>query len=178
VRARDVVRILPEVIQRTHTRGAPLAALAETMASLLDPADQRLKRLADYFDPYRAPDPMVPYLASWVDLGWLPVREEATGDGLSIERLRVLVAEAPRLAASRGTAAGLRRFLEIALNESVVEVRDGDPARPFHLVIELPKSARAQRRLADLIVRHEKPVHLTHEVLIDEDSPSTEGGMS
>ena len=76
--------------------------------------------------------------------------------------------EAPRLAASRGTGAGLRRMLEVALDETAIAVRDGDPALPFHVVVELPKSAQAQRRLAELIVRFEKPAHLTHEVRIAE----------
>ena len=166
MQARDVARLFPEIIGRTQAAGTPLWALVTTMAALLDPADQRLKRLDAWFDPYGAPDAMVPYLAAWVDLGWLPVRAEAGGEGLSVERMRALLAEAPRLAASRGTTAGLRRILEVALGETGIGVKDGDPALPFHVVVELPKSAEAQRRLAELIVRFEKPAHLTHEVRI------------
>src|SRR5260221_5890322 len=160
--ARDVARLLPEISGRTHAEGTPLAAVVTTMAALLDPADQRLKRLHAWFDPYGAPDVMVPYLAAWVDLGWLPVRTEEGGEGVSIERMRALLAEAPRLAASRGTTAGLRRILEVALGEAGIGVRDRGPARPVHVVVDLPNSAEAQRRLAELIVRFEKPAHLTH----------------
>ena len=162
----ELRRLFPEIIGRTYGANTPLAAMLETMITLLDPADRRLKHLDAYFDPYRAPDGMVPYLAAWVDLGWLPVRTEATGEGLSTERLRAVVAEAPHLAAMRGTRAGLQRFLALALNAPDIRVTDTDPAYPFHVVIELPRAVEAERRLAELIVRYEKPVHLTHELRI------------
>lgn len=164
--AADLLRLFPEVIGRTHGANTPLAAVLDTMAALLDPADRRLKQLDAYFDPYRAPDQMIPYLAAWVDLGWLPLRTEVGGEGLSTERLRALVAEAPRLAAKRGTRTGLQRFLAIALDAPDIRVMDTDPARPFHILVELPGSAAAERRLAELIVRYEKPAHLTHEVRV------------
>lgn len=165
MRGPEVARLLPEILGRTHGAGSPLAAVFETMVSLLDPADRRLKQLDAWFDPYRAPDPMVPYLAAWVDLGWLPVRAETGGEGLSTERLRALIANAPHLAATRGTATGLQRFLAIALDQADVRVLEPSD-RPFHVVVELPQGAEAARRLADLIVRFEKPVHLTHEVRV------------
>lgn len=164
--AADLVRLFPEIMQRTYGTRTPLAAVLQTMATLLDPADRRLKQLDAWFDPYRAPNDLVPYLAAWVDLGWLPVRTEEGGEGLSTERLRALIAEAPRLAAKRGTQSGLQRFLAIALDTPEIRVRDTDPVRPFHLVVELPAAAEAERRLAELIVRYEKPVHLTHEVRV------------
>jgi phage tail-like protein len=166
MRGRDIVRLLPEILGRSHADGTPLGALTEAMAELLTPADRRVTGLDAYFDPYRAPDSMVPYLAAWVDLGWLPVRAEEGGEGLSVDRLRALVSEAPYLAATRGTGAGLRRFLEVALEESDIGVIDDDPARPFHVRVALPKRAEPQLRLAELIVRFEKPVHLTHDVRI------------
>jgi phage tail-like protein len=166
MQAAELLRLFPEIIGRTHAAGTPLAAVLETMATLLDPVDRRLKQLDAYFDPYRAHDEMVPYLAAWVDLGWLPIRAEVSGEGLSTERLRALVAEAPHLAAMRGTLTGLQRFLALALDAPDIRVTDADPAQPFHVRIELPKTAESQRRLADLIVRYEKPVHLTHEVVI------------
>lgn len=166
MQAAELLRLFPEVIQRTYGTGTPLAAVLQTMAALLDPADRRLKQLDAYFDPYRAPDDMVPYLAAWVDLGWLPLRTEVGGEGLSAERLRALIAVAPRLAAQRGTQGGLQRFLAVALDTPEIRVRDTDAARPFHVVVELPAAAEAERRLAELIVRNEKPVHLTHEVRV------------
>lgn len=166
MQAAELLRLLPEVIQRTHGDRTPLAGVLKAMASLLDPADRRLKQLDAYFDPYRASDAMIPYLAAWVDLGWLPVRSETSSEGLTIERLRALIAEAPGLAAKRGTQTGLQRFLAIALGTPEIRVRDTEPEHPFHVVVELPAGAEAQRRLAELIVRYEKPVHLTHEIRI------------
>ena len=168
MRADDVLRLFPEIIGRTGSAGTPFAALTEAMAHLLEPADRRLTGLDAWFDPYRAPDPLVPYLAAWVDLGWLPLRADAGGEGLTVERLRSLVAEAPRLAKWRGTSRGLRRFLEVALGEEAIGVVDDDPARPFHLVVEVPKRVEAERRLIELIVQAEKPVHLTHEVRVQQ----------
>jgi phage tail-like protein len=164
MRGPEVARILPEIVGRTLGVGTPLAAIFETMVSLLDPADRRLEQLDAWFDPYRAPDPMLPYLGAWVDLAWLPVRAEIGGEGLMTERLRALIAQAPQLAATRGTGAGLQRFLAIALDQPDVKVMDTDVGRPFHIAVELPKAAEADRRLADLIVRFEKPAHLTHEI--------------
>lgn len=168
MRGPELVRLMPEIVARTYGTGGetPLAAVFETMARLLDPADQRLKELDAWFDPYRAPDAMLPYLAAWVDLAWLPTRAEAEGEGLTTERLRALVAQAPELAAARGTGAGLQRFLAIALNQPDIRVVDTDPDKPFHVVVELPKAAEGERRLAEVIVRNEKPVHLTHEVRV------------
>ena len=166
MQARDVQRLFPEIIERTHGEGSPLAALTDAMASLLTPADRRLTALDAWFDPYRAPDPMVPYLAAWVDLGWLPMQADAGGEGVPVDRLRALVAQAPALAAKRGTREGLLGFLAIALGVEGIGLVDDDPAKPFHLLVSLPKGAESHKRVADLIVRFEKPVHLTHEVRI------------
>lgn len=166
MRGYEVARLLPEIVGRTYGAGTPLGAVFEAMVTLLDPADRRLKQLDAWFDPYRAPDAMVPYLAAWVDLAWLPVRAESGGEGLTTERLRALIAHAPGLAATRGTGAGLQRFLAIALDHPDVHVADADSGHPFHIVVELPKAVEAERRLADLIVRFEKPIHLTHEVRV------------
>ena len=54
----------------------------------------------------------------------------------------------------------------MALDEESIGVVDDDPARPFHVVVELPKRVESQRRLAELIVQSEKPVHLTRELRI------------
>jgi hypothetical protein len=88
MQAAELLRLFPEVIQRTHGDRTPLAGVLKAMASLPDPADRRLKQLDAYFDPYRAPDAMIPYLAAWVDLAGFPVRKRDEQRGLTIERLR------------------------------------------------------------------------------------------
>jgi phage tail-like protein len=165
---RQVVRFLPDIIGRTMTEGSPLHALAEAMVALLDPVDRRLLRLDHYFDPFRAPSAMLPYLATWVDLDWLGDVGPAGGEGIPPERLRRLIAVAHRLARRRGTPVALETVLRVATGVESVRVkeasRDATVTKPFHLVIELPRSAQTQRRLVEAIVRAEKPIHLTHEL--------------
>jgi phage tail-like protein len=143
------------------------------MVSLMDPVDLRLTHLDRYFDPFQAPTSMLPYLATWVDLGWLAMREADDAEAIPPERFRRLIAMAPFFAKRRGTAAGLETMLWVATGVPSVQVLDsmGDPrvTRPFHLVVHLPRGAASSRPLVELIVRYEKPAHLTHEIaLVDE----------
>jgi phage tail-like protein len=168
-----VLRFLPDVIRRTISPHSPLDALCEAMVAMLDPVDRRLSQLDHYFDPFRAPTTMLPYLATWVDLGWLAMREGPDGDGIPAGRLRQLIAMAPLFAKRRGTAAGLEAMLRVATGVPAVRVLDSTSGptvtRPFHLVVQLPHAAASSRPLAELIVRYEKPAHLTHEIaLVDE----------
>lgn len=165
---RDVLRFLPEVFRGTIWPKSPLEGVIESMVTLLDPVDRRMSALDQYFDPFRAPTAMLPYLASWVDLGWLAVLERADGDGIPPDRLRRLIALAPFFAKHRGTAIGLETMLRTATGHQGITVADGvtDPSirRPFHLVVRIPAEARSQSRLVERIVRSEKPIHLTHAV--------------
>jgi phage tail-like protein len=171
----DLHRLLPEIIRRTAQDRTPLDALLRTMAALPVRDEKILGQLDAYFDAYRAPDRFVPFLAAWVDLGWLPVHElePATGGvhgAVEVHRLRDLIAVAPRLAQLRGTGAGLALFLATATGVAGIRVHDSgsDAAvqRPFHLRVEVPSAAARQRALIDLIVRMEKPAHVTYEVVM------------
>lgn len=163
-----VLRFLPDIIGRTVADHSPIDGLSQAMVTLLDPVDQRLLGLDRYFDPFRAPTSVLPYLATWVDLGWLAGSGQ-TGEGLPPERLRRLLALAPWFAKRRGTAEALETMLRVATDAGSVRVADAtrDPTitRPFHLVVELPAAALPERRLVELIVRFEKPIHLTHEIV-------------
>ncbi len=167
-----VLRFLPEIFRRTMSPRSPLEAFIEAMVSLLNPVDLRLIHLHHYFDPFQAPTSMLPYLATWVDMGWLTLREGGEGEGVTPERFRRLIGMAPFFAKHRGTKAGLETMLRVALGVSSIRVLDsiGDPrvTRSFHLVVQLPKSAAASRPLVELIVRYEKPAHLTHEIALVE----------
>jgi phage tail-like protein len=168
-----VVRFLPDIIRRTISAGSPIEALVDAMVWTLDPVDLRLSGLDRYFDPFRAPTTMLPYLATWVDLGWLAVRDSAEGNGIPPDRFRRLIAMAPFFAKRRGTTDGLETMLRVATGVPTIRVLDspGDTSvkAPFHLLVQLPRSAASSRRLVELIVRYEKPAHLTHEIaLLDE----------
>lgn len=175
MQATELLRLLPEIIRRTAQRGTPLDALLQTMAALPIRDEQILGQLDAYFDAYRAPDRFVPFLAAWVDLGWLPVRdlEPATGGvhgAVDVDRLRDLIAAAPRLAQLRGTAAGLALFLSTATGVSDIRILDSGRGtavqRPFHLRVEVPAAAAPQRALIELITRTEKPAHVTCEIVL------------
>src|SRR4051812_38010366 len=95
---REIERLLPGVIQRTLSESPLLVGFLEGMGALHAPSEAVLETLAANFDPRRAPDAFVPFLARWVDLS-LPV---STGQG----RMRELIASAVELSQWRGTARG------------------------------------------------------------------------
>lgn len=161
MRSSEIQRLLPGVIQRTLEPGRPLAALLEVMEALHAPSEAVLAELEALFHPYRTPDAFVPFLASWVDVN-LPV---TTGQG----RLRELVAAAGELSRWRGTARGLRQFLQTATGErdftldERVPGPDGRP-RPFHVRITAPASQASHRALLERIIEREKPAYVTYEL--------------
>ena len=169
-----IERLLPAVVQRTVFPGTPLAAVLSTMEALHARPEAALDDMAATFDPYRAPDRFVPFLARWVDLDRLVVYDPAgestipSGHG----HLRNLVAVAAELSRWRGTARGLVRMMEVAtgLTGFVVDERttwpDGRP-RPYHLRVHAPAEASAYRPLVEHLVRSEKPAYVTAEVVFE-----------
>jgi phage tail-like protein len=147
------------------------------MEDMHAPVEGVLANVDVVFDPYRAPERFLPFLARWVALDGL--LDPSAGDGSApvwpsgAGRLRELIANAVELARWRGTAAGLVRFLEIATGVSGFEVveqpagPDGRP-RPFHLLVHAPSAARTVELLVRRIVEQEKPVYVTHEVVFAE----------
>src|SRR5690606_12309810 len=120
----EIAALLPEVFRRTLVRGGLLDGLLDVMHGLHEPSERVLRELPAYFDPYRTPDAFVPYLATWLDLDRFlgaPSDPFPAGSG----RLRELVANAARLSALRGTAAGLALFLEVATGLTGFAVREG-----------------------------------------------------
>lgn len=169
--------MLPGVYQRTLKRGEPLDALLGVMESLHAPAEAALERLDAAFDPRRTEDRFVPFLAGWVDLDRLfesaeggqnsPAGARLLSGGLG--RLRELIAAAAFLSQWRGTAIGLRRFLETATGEHgfmIDETIPGESGRPipFHMRITAPAAAERQRPLIQWIIESEKPAYVTCEL--------------
>jgi phage tail-like protein len=172
----EIERLLPRVFRRTLRPGGPLFALLEVMEAMHEPSEAALRQLDAALDPRRAPDAFVPFLARWLDLDRLFERRPAargpraaapltTGLG----RLRELVAAAARLSQWRGTARGLREFLETATGTPGFEIdeqvsqADGRP-RPFHVRIRAPASTAAHRALIERIIEQEKPAAVTFEL--------------
>ncbi|MDQ5824439.1 MAG: phage tail protein [Chloroflexota bacterium] len=176
----EIERLLPAVIGRTAREGNPLHTLLAVMEMLHDPSERVLDDLDSYFDPLRAPDAFIPYLAGWVDLDRLLVanpaelREKApppfpTGVG----RLRELVAAAAFLAKWRGTATGLLRSLEIATGIQGFSVVENPPgpalqAQPFHIRVHMPTEAAAYEILIRRIIEMEKPAYVTYDLHVEQ----------
>ena len=171
MRREEIASRLPEVFERTADNpGKPLSALLEVMASMHEPSEAALEQLDRYFDPRRAPEAFVPFLAWWVDLGWLlfedpdvdaPLRDYPGGLG----RLREVTATAAAMAKWRGTKMGLIALLEAATGVQGFTVdedlRDaGGRPLPFRIKVHAPEAARPLADLIRRIAEHEKPAHV------------------
>jgi phage tail-like protein len=169
----EIAHLLPGIFQRTQRPGSPLYALLTVMETLHAPSEQVLAHLDSYFDPYRAPDNFVPFLAGWVDLEQLLI--ESPGERAmtaaaplpsGMGRLRDLVSTAAYLSKWRGTGKGLLRFLETATGVKGFAIEEQVPdgngqARPFHIRIWAPKETAPYRAMLEKIVEIEKPAYVT-----------------
>lgn len=173
MKADEIARLLPWVFQRTNQAGNPLSAILGVIEGLQEPSEEILANVDTYFDPYRAPDRFVPYLAGWVGLDHLldagsndggPVF--ATGNG----RLRELIAANAHLSRWRGTHQGLLQFLEVATGVEGFAIEENPPdadnrPQPFHLRIQIPETADRYQSLIVRIVESEKPAYVTYELI-------------
>ena len=102
-------------------RALPVMGLLEGLELVLDPVVVMLDNLAWHLRPTSAPDDMVDFLT---ELTGAPV-----DDTLLPPARRRLVAATPRIAASRGTRAGLQLALACALPKLEPRVRDNGETR-------------------------------------------------
>lgn len=168
----EIQERLPEVFERTaDAPGNPLGTLLELMERMHAPSEAALERLDRYFDARRAPDSFVPFLAWWVDMGWL-MFEDPTAQGAPLRPyppglgcLREVTATAAGLAKWRGTMRGLVGLLEAATGTSGFRVEedvrgaDGRPL-PFRIRVHAPAGAQRHVELIRRIAEHEKPAHV------------------
>lgn len=173
MRRAETELLLPAVLQRTVTPGNPIAVLLEVMEALHAPSEDVLAGLAGFFDPYRAPDDFLPYLARWLDLEWLMASDpghELPSDFVALAsgtgRLRALVATAVELSRARGTARGLVRFLTTATGVEGFAVEE---QVPFHVLVRVPAAARPYTALVRRIVEAQKPAYVTYELRESDD---------
>ncbi len=178
MRASRIERLLPEVFQRCVRAGTPLSALLSAMESLHAPAEHTLSDVDSYFSAYRSPERFLSVLARWLDLDEItepkhfnlqPDEWAPTPSLVEPGNLRELIASAAHFSQWRGTAYGLKRFLETAVGhpgfdiEEQVTGHDGLP-RPYHVKVLAPKAAERQRALIERIVELEKPAYVTFEL--------------
>jgi len=186
----EIERLLPVVYQRCINPASPMYALLDVMEGLHEPAEQVLERIDSYFDPNTAPESFVRYLAEWVDLSRY-LGEEFSGESditrtfaasvdperlpnlaASIEpgRLRILIGLAAELSQWRGTARGLKLFLETATGVSGFNIEesinhDGGSLRVFHFRVVAPKAAARHQGLITKIINGEKPAYVSYELV-------------
>ena len=162
---------LPQVIASGADSG-PLASLLAAADGMHQPVGDVLDHLELWFHTVSAPDPMVCYLASWVDLDWLTLPESPTRARSTLPAgtapLRDLLAESADLAARRGTVGGILRFLEVATGRTGFGVED---AGGFHLRVTVPGDAGDLLETVARIVAATKPAHVTAEVLLADAPP-------
>ncbi len=175
----EIERLLPRVYQDVVRPATPLWALLQVMQSLHEPAEEILAQVETTFSPYRMPERFVPYVARWLDLDrFFPATKRAesgtepgtdmisSGNG----QLRELIAAAAYLSQWRGTAQGLRLFLEIATGsagfelDEQVKAEDGAP-RPYHIGVSAPLACVRHRALIERIIELEKPAYVTYELV-------------
>ncbi len=178
----EIAQLLPGVFQRTLRPDNPLSALLALMEQLHEPDEFVLAYLDEFFQPYRAPNAFVAFLAGWVDLERLLVQspeERArtqtqplpSGTG----RLRELVAAAAYLSKWRGTAKGLLRFLETAtgahgfqIDENVLDAEA--QSRAYHIRIHAPAETQVYAVMLRRIIEFEKPAYVTYDLVFDQSS--------
>jgi phage tail-like protein len=182
MKSTDIRRMLPEVFQRTLGTGTSLDSILEVMEGLQAPSEDVLAGLDRFFDPRRAPDPFIPFLARWVDLERLllrpaehyyPSSSQETPLQSGLGRLRELVAFAAFLSMWRGTAKGIVRFLEIATGAGGFVVQEHIEGRPFHVRFTGPHEAERFEAMIARIIDMEKPAYVTYELAF---SPAPAGG--
>jgi phage tail-like protein len=165
--------LLPAVFQGAAEGGTPLNAILDVMETMHAPTEALLDHIEIFFDPYRAPDVFVPYLASWVDLTGIldPPRARDTSGIYSLStgigRLREVTAAAITLSKWRGTRKGLLLYLETAtgLNGFTIDeaaVGSDGKVIPFHLRITAPAGGVEHRTLIKRIIDMEKPAYVTY----------------
>jgi phage tail-like protein len=174
----EIERLLPVVFQRTVRPGNPLWALLDLMEALHQPFERAIENIDTVFNPYTAPDRFVRFLADWVDLGryltattagFLDRGGSSRPISIDLGRLRELIAGAVRLSQWRGTAKGLRLFLETATGIGGFELEeklagpDGS-SQVFHFRVRAPKAAAPYRELIHGIINGEKPAYVTYEL--------------
>ena len=117
---------------------------------LLGPAPQTIHHFDQFLDPMTTPESFLPWLNNWMagiaEEHWPP------------EVRRRLLKDASWLYQTRGTAAGLRRFLELCTDGDVDIAENVDGPHTFRVVLHT-RDRPADRRLVERIIQINCPAH-------------------
>jgi phage tail-like protein len=109
----SLLRYLPPVYQEDPVSAAFLERFLALFETVFQEVDLQITDLYRKFDPKTTPPEFLSWLASWVSL--------TLNDALPEDRKRQLIAQSPFLFQTKGTLAGIRRFLS-AYTGAAVEV--------------------------------------------------------
>lgn len=150
--------LLPMVFQEAldpPPATGPLPLFLHVMQELHAPVESTLDNLDRFFDPRRAPDAFVQYLATWVDFD----------PQLAPGRLREAVARYVEISHLRGTKPGLIGVLELVTGVSGFSIAENvgadGLARPFHIEVLAPAALAPQQKLLEAVIDREKPAFVT-----------------
>jgi phage tail-like protein len=172
VKAAAIAGLLPEIYRDALPASPVLAVLLAIMDDMHAPVEALLAGLDAYFDPRFAPDALIAMMARWLALGPYLDHDPATGRAarISPEALRKLVAVAATCARLRGTSETLVILLELSTDiagfriiENPPDPETGQP-QSFHIRVEIPAAAGAQKDLIARIVAGERPAWVTFEL--------------
>lgn len=141
--------------------------------NIITPIEETIRNIHDYFDPKMTPEPLLPWLASWLDL--------VLDEEWPLDKRRVLIGAAVRLYQLRGTLRGLSEYLRIYTGaEPTIEEHHGGirlgPASElgwntilgdgqdhcFTVVLRLDEGAPVDLAKVKAIIQAEKPAHLAY----------------
>ena len=170
MKADELARLLPAVLQSGAAQGSPMRALLEAMAALHQPDEDLLDRIGQHFDPRSCSSAMATYLASWVGIDWLlPSTGPPAGSTESFPtgagRLRETIATASQTTRWQGTERGLIMMLEAATGCRGFAITTPDPQSSFRQRLLAPAEASTFAELVERIVRSEKPAHIVMDVV-------------
>ncbi len=125
---------------------------------ILTPIEQMIDNFDLYLDPRTTPAFFLECLASWLDL--------TLDEKWSLEKRRVLVAEAAELYWRRGTRWSLSRHLEIYTGIAPEIIESPDRPHYFQVVLRVPPGQSVDRAMVERIIRANQPAHTTYKLEI------------
>jgi phage tail-like protein len=134
-----------------------MARFLAIFESVLAPIEWNVDNFDLYLNPNTTPPGFLPWLADWFSVTFDSTWSE--------EQQRVLLAEAHKIFARRGTRWSLARVLEIytGAKPEILDLQEKED--PFTFAVKLPVSeADYQRTLIEQIVDANKPAHTNYEL--------------
>jgi phage tail-like protein len=154
---------------------------------VLGPIEGTVDNIVQYFDPLMTPEPLLPWLASWVDL--------TLDSSCPIERRRELVKYAAELYRWRGTRRGLSEFLRIytgsapEISEYVpgmcldqetklgIDTKLGSSGEGHHFTVTIGLNGDGELDVSKIrsIIDSQKPVHTVYTLQINRNAQGKQG---